>query len=426
MAGARLGAGKSGCDVHNSCHKECRIVEGVAARLKSAIAMEIEALTPGRRRLSLLAVNLCVLGVGVGIGALVPLMALRLAERGVGATVIGLNAAMFPLAVLVVGPVLPRLLARLGSLRSLYLGLSVTALSVLLLPLLPSLGAWFLLRFLSGAAASIQWVISETWLNIVATERDRGRIMGLYASVLAAGFAIGPLIISAVGIDGWLPFLLVALAIALGAVPIFFAGDLVPPMPAQSQASLLATLRVQPLVMACGLAGGLMDFALFAFLPIYGLGHGLSEDGAVLILSLFIGGNVLLQIPIGWVADHMSRRAMLLVVILVTLLGALLLPLAIGAGWWLYPLLVLWGGTTFAVYTLALGLLGDSFPPAQLAAANVALVMVYQVGSVIGPTLSGTAIDLTGPEGLVAVVAVSATALLIAFFKIGKPAPRRG
>jgi MFS family permease len=197
-------------------------------------------------------------------------------------------------------------------------------------------------------------------------------------------------------------------------------------MPTQNQASLLAVLRVQPMVMACGLAGGLMDFALFAFLPIYGLGHGLSEDSAVLILSLFIGGNVLLQVPIGWVADHMSRRATLLVVILVTLLGALLLPLAIGAGWWLYPLLVLWGGTTFAVYTLALGLLGDSFPPAQLAAASVALVMVYQVGSVIGPTLSGTAIDLTGPEGLVAVVAVSATALLIAFFKIAKPAPRRG
>jgi len=388
--------------------------------------MTTEAFTPGRRRLSLLAVNLCVLGVGVGIGALVPLMALRMAEQGIDATVIGLNAAMFPLAVLVVGPVLPRLLARLGSLRSLYLGLSVTALSVLLLPVLPGLAAWFCLRFLSGAAASIQWVISETWLNIIATERDRGRIMGLYASVLAAGFAIGPLIISAVGVAGWLPFLLVALAIGLAAVPIFFAGALVPPMPANNPGSLGAVLRFQPLVMACGLGGGLMDFALFAFLPIYGLGHGLSQDSAVLILSLFIGGNVLLQIPIGWLADRTSRRATLLVVILVTLLGAVLLPLAIGAGWWLYPLLVLWGGTTFAVYTLALGLLGDSFPPAQLAAANVALVMVYQVGSVIGPTLSGTAIDLTGPEGLVAVVAVSATALLIAFFKIGKPAPRRG
>ncbi|HXU57986.1 MAG TPA: MFS transporter, partial [Verrucomicrobiae bacterium] len=159
--------------------------------------MTTEAFTPGRRRLSLLAVNLCVLGVGIGIGALVPLMALRMAGQGIDAAVIGLNAAMFPLAVLVIGPVLPRLLARLGSLRSLYLGLSVTALSVLLLPVLPGLAAWFCLRFLGGAAASIQWVISETWLNIIATDRDRGRIMGLYASVLAAGFAIGPLIIGA-------------------------------------------------------------------------------------------------------------------------------------------------------------------------------------------------------------------------------------
>jgi len=150
------------------------------------------------------------------------------AGQGIDAAVIGLNAAMFPLAVLVIGPVLPRLLARLGSLRSLYLGLSVTALSVLLLPVLPGLAAWFCLRFLGGAAASIQWVISETWLNIIATDRDRGRIMGLYASVLAAGFAIGPLIIGAVGVAGWLPFLLVALAIALAAVPIAFAGDLVP------------------------------------------------------------------------------------------------------------------------------------------------------------------------------------------------------
>src|SRR5215470_13379039 len=166
--------------------RECRS----AVRLR-AVAMPSETLTLGQRRLSLLAVNLCVLGVGIGFGALVPLMALRLAALGVDASVIGLNAAMFPMAVLVMGPLLPGLLARLGSRKALYLGLSTTALSVLLMPLLPNLAVWFLLRFVGGAAASIQWVISETWLNIIATERDRGRIMGLYASVLAAGFALG-------------------------------------------------------------------------------------------------------------------------------------------------------------------------------------------------------------------------------------------
>ena len=150
---------------------------------------------------------------------------------------IGLNAAMFPLAVLVVGPMLPRLIARLGSLRSPSRPLGHRALGAAA-AVAAQPAAWFLLRFLTGAAASIQWVVSETWLNIVATERDRGRIMGLYATVLAAGFAIGPLIIGAVGVEGWLPFLLVALAIALSAVPIFFARDLAPAMPTQNQASL--------------------------------------------------------------------------------------------------------------------------------------------------------------------------------------------
>ncbi len=378
--------------------------------------------TPGRRRLSLLAVNLCVLGVGTGLGALVPLMALNLERRGVEAAVIGLNSAMFPLAVLAVGPVLPRLLARLGTLKALYLGIGLTTLSVLLLPVLPGLPAWFALRFLAGAAASIQWVVSETWLNIIATDRDRGRVMGLYASVLAAGFALGPMIIGAVGIEGWLPFLLVALAVALAAAPVLLAADLAPSMPPRHRGSLLALLRARPLVMACGLGGGFMDFALFAFLPIYGLGHGLGQADAILMLSIFVGGNVLLQMPIGWLADHSSRPATLLAVILVSLLGALLLPLAIGSAAWLYPLLFVWGGTTFAIYTLGLGLLGDGFPAAELAAANVALVMVYETGSVVGPTLSGVAIDAAGPEGLVAVMGAAAALLLAAFVAIRRAA----
>ena len=49
---------------------------------------------------SLIAVIASVFGVGVSFGALVPLIALILERRGVDAAVIGLNSAMFPLAVL--------------------------------------------------------------------------------------------------------------------------------------------------------------------------------------------------------------------------------------------------------------------------------------------------------------------------------------
>ncbi len=376
-----------------------------------------DVFTLRQRRLSLLALNACVFGVGIAFGALVPLITLRLAHQGVDATLIGLNAAMFPLAVLMAGPLLPRLMHRLGAVRAMILGLGVVTLAILLFPALPYLPVWFALRLLTGAAGAIPWVVSETWLNMVATDRDRGRIMGIYATVLAAGFAIGPAIIGAVGVEGWLPFLIVALSVGLSHVPLSFAGGLAPRMPERPEAPLSDILHAQPLVMIAATCGGLMDFALYALLPVYGLRHGLDQPSAVLMLSVFTGGNVLLQLPIGWFADHTSRRAVLLACVLLSLAGALALPFAIATPGLLYSLVFFWGGALFAIYTVGLGLLGDGFPRNQLAAANVVFVMVYEIGGASGPTLAGTAIDLLGPEGLVVVVAVAATALTIAFFK---------
>ncbi|MEA2780215.1 MAG: hypothetical protein QOK29_1759 [Rhodospirillaceae bacterium] len=386
--------------------------------------MNIDSLTPRQRRLSLLAININVLGIGLALGALVPLMALTLSRRAVDTTLIGLNAAMFPIAILCVGPFIPRLIARLGTARSVYIGLAVTAVSLMLLPVLTSLPAWFALRFIAGAASCIQWVVTETWLNMIATERDRGRIMGIYAAVIAGGFALGPLIVGALGIEGWLPFLVVALAILLSAAPLPFVRGLVPVMPARKEARIWAMMRAQPLVMICGLGGGLLDFALFTLLPIYGLHRGLDESAAVQMLSLFVGGNVLLQFPIGWLADHCSRRGTLVACALVVLAGALLLPVAIDQPWLLGPLVFVWGGASLGIYTLGLGLLGDGFPRAHLAAANVALIMAYEIGSASGPTLAGSAMDLLGPQGLIITVAAGALVLLplLAFMR-PRPVP---
>jgi MFS family permease len=377
-----------------------------------------DVVTGQQRHLSLLALNACVLGVGIAFGALVPLITLHLAHRGIDATLIGL----FPLAVLLTGPFLPRLIHRWGTVRSMTVGLAIVAIATLLFSVLPWLLVWFLLRFITGAAGAIPWVVSETWLNMVATERDRGRIMGIYATVMAAGFAIGPAIIGAVGAEGFLPFVIVALAVALAIIPILLARKLAPVMPERNEVPLSDMVRAQPLVMMGALCGGVMDFALFALLPVYGLRHGLDQASAVFMITVFIGGNVLLQLPIGWLADHTNRLTVLFACILVSLAGALLLPWLISQPLLLYCLVFFWGGALFAIYTIGLGLLGDGFPRNQLAAANVVFIMVYEIGSAGGPTLAGTAIDAFGPEGLTAVVAIAATALAIAFIRL-RPVP---
>ncbi len=375
--------------------------------------MTPDALTPRQRRLSLAVVIAGVFGVGVAFGAMIPLITLRLERDGVDTALIGLNAAMFPIAVLAIGPFLPRLVGRLGTLRSMYAGLAVGGATILLFPLFPNLGAWFALRFIVGTASAIHWVVSETWMNMIATDRDRGRIMGIYATVLAGGFACGPLIIGVTGIDGWRPFLIIAGAVALSAVPLPFARGLAPPMPAQHGATLRGLVAVAPTVMLAALVGGFVDTGLFTLLPIYGLRAGFAEATVVVMLSLFVGGNLVLQLPIGWLADRTDRRAVLLACVAAGLVGAVLLPVLLFHGPLLWVMLFLWGGTSFGIYTCGLALLGERFPRAQLAGANTAFVMIYEFGSASGPVIAGAAMDAIGRDGLVLTVGLASAAFLL-------------
>jgi MFS family permease len=380
--------------------------------------MPDRTLTAGERRLSLAAVIGGVFGVGIAFGALVPLLALLLERRGLGGTVIGLNSAMFPVAVLAVGPLLPRIIARLGTLRSMYLGIGSATVLVLLFPVFDSVSAWFVLRFLVGVATGIHWVVSETWMNRLATDRDRGVIMGIYATVLAGGFALGPLLLTVVGIDGALPFIGVAIALALSAVPLALTRRLAPVMPARPAHGLARFVAAAPVVMIGAVVGGLVDNALFTLLPVYGLRVGFEQATAVLLLTVFIGGNLVMQVPLGWLADRTDRRAVLLACVWVALAGTLLLPLLSPGGAFastalLWPMLFVWGGTAFGIYTISLSLLAERFSRDSMAGANTAFVMSYETGSLSGPVLAGAAIDLAGPNGLIVSVAAVCTAFLL-------------
>jgi MFS family permease len=369
--------------------------------------------SPAQRWRSLIAVIASVFGVGVSFGALVPLMSLILEERGVDTAAIGLNASMFPLAVLLVTPYLPRFAARLGTLRSMVLGLAVAIAAVLLLPVFPQLWAWFALRFAIGAGVALHWLVSETWMNLVATERTRATVMGAYATVLAGGFALGPLTLQVTGTEGWPPFLLAAAAIAVSAAPLLIGIGLAPPLQAHRGESLLRMLRLAPVAMAAALAGGLTDAAAFVLLPLYGLRVGFDEATAVLLLTVFTAGNLVLQIPIGWMADRMERRRVLMACAAVGVIGAALMPAVLDSPALLWTLLFVWGGTIFAFYTVGLSLLGQGVPAAQFTAANASFIVLYELGSISGPVIGGAAMDALGPNGMLGLVAFAATAFLV-------------
>ena len=153
--------------------------------------------------------------IGLTIGLFPALLSLNVEARGYDTSWNGLLAAMHGIAGLAVGPFVPRLMARLGALRTYVAAVALAASTVLLFTVFQDLKVWFLLRFILGVGLGIQWIVSETWVNQVALGPRRGAIISIYVVILSVGLALGPLIMTIVGTLGAAPFLVSAALIAL-------------------------------------------------------------------------------------------------------------------------------------------------------------------------------------------------------------------
>jgi MFS family permease len=122
-------------------------------------------------------------------------------------------------------------------------------------------------------------------------------------------------------------------------------------------------------------------------------------------------GNVLFQIPFGWLADRLDRRAVLLGASLAGAVGSALIPLAADAPVAFGLLLLVWGGITGTLYTVGLATLGDRVAANDLAGANATFVVLYNVGLILGPPVIGGGLDLVPPHGF----ALALLALFLAF-----------
>ena len=375
--------------------------------------MDTDGLTPAQRWRSLAVVLASITAGGLTWGLTYPLLALILEHDGVATDLIGLNSAATPLAMLVVGPLMPRLIGRLGAVRAMYAGIALSATVILLLPVFTGLTTWFVLRFFLGAGSALYWVVSETWINTITTEERRGRTMALYVTMFALGAAAGPLLITFIGVEGWLPFLVAAGLIIASAIPLLFVRGLAPLIPARPEMGLWRVLRHAPMIMAAALIFGFGETAMLALLPLYGLHSGLSQDLSVLMLSVVLVGGLVFQLPMGWLADRMDRRRLLLGCAWAGVLGPAALPFAVHHDVLLWPLLLLWGGTVVGLYTIGLTLLGERFSPAALAGANTVFVMMNEIGGVTGPVIAGVAMELWDPHGLPAVLVLVAAAYVL-------------
>jgi len=371
------------------------------------------SVAPPSRRLILGAVFSSCLGVGLIFGFQPPLIALTLSRSGSSSFAIGAVTAASLIAVILLGPWYPRAIARLGLKRCIVVGVGIAALILLLMPAWPRVSIWLILRFLSGCALGLTWIASEIWMNTVSDDESRGTTMGIYGTVFSIGIIGGPILLEFTGTRGWIPFAVGALCLLATLVPLAVLRRVTDaPQSVAPFGGLTAALRAAPVVMLAALVAGLVESADLTLLPLFGLHAGIGERASLLLVTVFMAGNVVLQMPVGLLADRFGRRFMLGICALASGVGPLLLPACIDRPALLGPLLFVWGGTLYAFYSQGVALLGEEFPAAQLTAANTVFVMVYCFGGVIGPSVGGWAMDTWPRHGLPTLLSAAAFLML--------------
>jgi MFS family permease len=371
---------------------------------------------------ALLPIYLTCLGYGVQAGTALPLVPLALEHRGIDNLTIGLIEAVWGIGMIGTAHRIPAIAARLGPVRMVLIALACGATIDVTFAFTHSLALWFVLSFLSGMVSGVPWVVSEIWINLVIDERQRGRATAVYSALMAIGLAIGPLALQVVGVYGPRPFLTCAVFALLVALPLLLVRT-APAIEPEAEGGFSRVILMVPALLVGALACGLGEQAAFSFLPIYALKTGLPAETGVLWLSAFVIGNIALQWPIGWIADHIDRRIVLAACALASAALTAQLPFVDPHSHTMLVVLLLWGGISFAIYAVGLALLGQRFKGGDIARANAALTSVYTFGGMIGPPIVGSALELVGRPGfglsLAVVYAIAGIGALLALRRPG-------
>jgi MFS family permease len=360
--------------------------------------------TRSERQRSLAGVIAAMAVVNLVYGITFPLLALVLDAQGVSKTLIGLNTIAQAVAVMVIAPWTPGLLQRFAPSRVMQSATVLLGLLFVLLGLFPNVWIWFPLRFVIGALTALLWIASEALINDLAEERWRGRIIGIYSSVGAAGFALGPLLLILTGSGGLAPFVTTSVLILLAGTPLFIVDHRPMEQSGEHQGGLWKVFLLAPTIMMANVVYAAAAESVLTFFPLFGMSLGLSENFTLYLLTLVGLGTMILVMPISWLADRVDRMGLLLVCTLGTMVFLLLMPRLVTIPIAAEIYAFLFGGVEGMIYALGVILVGERFRGAMLATASTMFTACWGAGTVLGPLLVGVGMDSYGADRMALII----------------------
>lgn len=303
----------------------------------------------------------------------------------------------------------PRLVKSVGHVRT-FAGLaSIVSTAVLLFPLWVNPAFWFALRIITGLCVSGMYIVCESWLNAASSNRNRGQMLSLYMIVTYGALGLGQLLLNVTDTSGFVRFIVVSVLLSMSLVPLILVPSEQPNVEGAKSVKIADIWRASPLAVVGVIACGLGQSAFFALGVIFGLAKGLPLVWVSIMMALPPFGVILSQYPIGWVSDRIDRRTIiLLLAIASSVIATIMLAGGYYVSWFmLIGLMTLFGIVSLPIYSLVIAHANDHLRKEQVLGASAKLVLLYGVGSIVGPILAGYLMSDIGRDGfLIYMIAV--------------------
>jgi MFS family permease len=366
--------------------------------------------------ISFAALFLSIFLVQLGSGSLGPLDALSGAIMGWSTAEIGLLGSAHFAGFFVGCWAMPRLIGAVGHSRAFAAAASLGAIGVILHPVIEGPVAWACLRFLSGTSIAGTYTAVESWLQAKIETRTRGRIFGIYRLVDLSGAIVAQALIAVLEPAAYASYNIVAIFCCISMVPLMLSRQVPPTITHAPTLRPVAAWNVSPLACFGIVTAGATGSSFRMMGPVFGVEYAMTQDQIALFLIASVIGAALAQFPIGWLADTVERRKVLIGLSVAAVGVSLTVVFGLGPGdaTGLILASAAFGATSITVYSVAAAHANDFCPPGFVVELNAALIFFYSVGAIAAPLTSAWLIQIWGANGLFWFIA-AAHLVLIAF-----------
>ena len=303
----------------------------------------------------------------------------------------------------------PNFVSKVGHIRVFAAFASLASLSALVAVVYVNPFMWTISRFITGISLVSCYVVTESWLNDRATNKNRGQLLSAYMMVIYFGLAIGMLLLNVSKPEDYEPFILVSILLSVALVPILLTKRPAPKFKKIETISIKELYKISPLGSLSSFFTGIIHAAFFSLISVYATlaKFSLIETSILLFIATIAG--VIGQGPIGYFSDKFDRRKVIVftsfgaaffALLLIFSSGTMYLPQGLGSSKiWFYFFVILFSFCSLPLFSLILAHTNDYITKDKFVAAGASLQFAFGFGAMSGPFLCSIFMNVVGNNG---------------------------